>query len=130
MVAKSKLLHARIQNPLLVRKTLLESAISIAEVLKSMRILKKISSEKNKRKTELKKLFDEIRILRTKLEEHELPPLSEIKDEKISKKVQKKELISEEIRKQKQQEKMLSKELEKSSLDFEIDQLKEKIRGL
>ena len=130
MVQKNKLLHAQIKNPLLVRKTLLESAISTAEVLRSMQILRKIKSEENKRKMELKRLFEEVKILRTKLEEHELPPLSEVKHEKINKKVPKKIIIKEEMKKQRYQEKMIGREEEKSGIDLEIDQLREKIRNL
>jgi len=133
MATKSKLLHARIQSPLLVRKTLLESAISTAEILKSMHMLKKISAEKNKRKIELRKLYEEIKVLRAKLEEYELPPLSEVQHEKINKKDQKmpkKRMIKEEVRKQKQQERMIVKESEKTGLDLEIDQLKDRIRNL
>ena len=125
-----KLLHAQIKNPIFVRKTLLESAISSAEILKSMHFLKKLKSEENKKKLELRRLFEEIRILRTKLEEKELPPLSEIKHEKIKRSIPKKILIKEENRKQKQQERLFGKETEKSGLDLEIDNLREKIRNL
>ena len=125
-----KLLHAQIKNPLFVRKTLLESAIYSAEILKSMHFLKKLKSEENKKKLELRRLFEEIRILRTKLEEKELPPLSEIKHEKIKRSIPKKILIKEENRKQKQQERLFGKETEKSGLDLEIDNLREKIKNL
>ena len=130
MIQKNKLLHAQIKNPLLVRKTLLESAISTAEILRSMNVLRKIKSEENRKKAELKRLFEEVRILRTKLEEKELPPLGEVKHEKIRKNVPKKVLIGEEVRKQRNQERLLGKEAEKSGLDLEIDNLREKIRNL
>ena len=84
----------------------------------------------NRKKAELKRLFEEVRILRTKLEEKELPPLGEVKHEKIRKNVPKKVLIGEEVRKQRNQERLLGKEAEKSGLDLEIDNLREKIRNL
>lgn len=127
---KSKLLHAQIKNPILVRKTLLESAISSAEVAKSIHEFKKFKNLQNKKKLELKKLLEEVRILRTKLEEHELPRLSEVRHEKIKKNVPKKILIREEVKKQRAQENMLGKETEKSGLDLEIDELRERIRKL
>ncbi|MBI2507395.1 hypothetical protein HYV89_00390 [Candidatus Woesearchaeota archaeon] len=127
---QKKLLHAQIKNPLLVRKTLLESAISTAEILRSMQVLRKIKAEENRKKAELKGLFEEVRILRAKLEEKELPPLGEIKHEKINKNVPKKILIREEVRKQRNQERILGKETEKSGIDLEIDNLREKIRNL
>ena len=101
---QEKILHARIQNPLLIRKTLLESAITSAEILKSHSLLRKIRSEKNKRKTELKKIFDEIKSLKNKLEEHELPPLNRVTHEKVKKTVPKKKLIKQEKGKRKKQE--------------------------
>ncbi len=127
---KSKILHAQIKNPILVRKTLLESAIFTAEVLKSMHEFRKLKSLENRKKAELKRLFEEIKILRTKLEEKELPHLAEVKHEKIKKNVAKKVLINEEINKQRTQERLLGKETEKSGLDLEIDKLREKIRNL
>jgi|SRR3989344_1155678 len=129
---QEKLLHARIQNPLLIRKTLLESAISSAEILKSMKILRQFKSEETKKKIELKKLIDEIKVLRDKLEEHELPPLYSVQHEKINKIVPKKKLMHEESSKRKKQERILGKETKRiaSPLDSEIEALKERIRNL
>ena len=127
---KSKLLHAQIKNPIFVRKTLLESAISSAEMMRSMHELKRLKSIETKKKSELKRLFEEIRVLRTKLEESELPPLSEVSHEKVKKKVQKNQVIKEEVKKQKKQEKLLGNETEKTGIDLEIDKLREKIRNL
>ena len=127
---KSKLLHAQIKNPIFIRKTLLESAISSAEVIRSMHELKRIKSIENKKMSELKRLFEEIKVLRTKLEEHELPHLSEVRHEKVKKAVKKNQVIKEEIKKQKSQERLLGQETEKSGLDLEIDNLREKIRNL
>lgn len=127
---KSKLLHAQIKNPILVRKTLLESAISSAEILRSMHELKRIKSLEHKKKIELRRLFEEIKVLRAKLEERELPHLSEVRHEKIKKGSSRESLIKEEVKKQKSQEKLLGKEVEKSGLDLEIDKLREKIRNL
>ena len=127
---QEKLLHARIQNPLLIRKTLLESAIASAEILKSMKTLKQIKSQEIKGRVELKKLMDEVKSLRDKLEEHELPSLDKVKHEKVNKVVQKKKLIHEEARKRKKQEKILGKETKVSPLDSEIETLRERIRNL
>lgn len=127
---KSKLLHAQIKNPILVRKTLLESAISSAEILRSMHESRKLRSLENRKKAELRRLFEEIKVLRAKLEERELPHLSEVRHEKINKGSSKEALIKEEVKKQKSQEKLLGKEAEKSGLDLEIDKLREKIRNL
>jgi|SRR3989344_2392852 len=127
---QEKLLHARIQNPLLIRKTLLESAIASAEILKSMKTLKQIKSQEIKGRAELKKLMDEVKSLRDKLEEHELPSLEKVKHEKVNKVVQKKKLIHEETRKRKKQEKILGKETKVSPLDSEIETLRERIRNL
>ena len=134
MVAKKqeKLLHARIQNPLLIRKTLLESAISSAEILKSMKVLKQVKAESTKKKMELKKLIDEVKVLRDKLEEHELPALDSVRHEKIDKIVPKGKLIKQEKGKRRKQEKILNKETKNSisPLDSEIEEMRERIRNL
>lgn len=131
---KNKLLHARIQNPLLIRKTLLESAILSAEILRKTKALKKIHTEKNKKKTEIRKLIEEVKTLRIQLEDRELPPLESVKHEKIVKRVPKKKLLRAEKSRRKQQEKILKAESkedqELSGLDLEISQLRDKIRNL
>jgi|TARA_B100001971_G_C18143158_1_gene511517 hypothetical protein len=131
---KEKLLHARIQNPLLIRKSLLESAITSAEILKTGRELGKIKTEKNKKKTEIKKIINEIKELSFQLEEKELPPLNVVSKEKIKKVVPKRKLVKEETSKRKKQERILKTESkedqELSGIDLEISNLKDKIRKL
>ncbi|MAG45275.1 MAG: hypothetical protein CMH63_00695 [Nanoarchaeota archaeon] len=131
---KEKLLHARIQNPLLIRKSLLESAITSAEILKIGKDLGKIKTEKNKKKTAIKKIINEVKELSLQLEEHELPPLNVVSKEKIKKAVPKRKLVKEEKSRRKKQERILkieSKEdQELSGIDLEISNLKDKIRKL
>lgn len=132
MPKEKKLLHARVQNPLFVRKTLLESAIICAEMAKAVSEFKKTGVIKNKHKTQLKKLYAEIKILRTKLEEHELPPLSIVKKEKPKGLKEKKQEEKIEVSKRKKQESMLEKERAShyGVLNSEISELKERIRNL
>ena|SRR3989344_6811898 len=131
-MVKEKLLHARISNPLFLRKTILESAIMSAEMAKSAVDLKAIKTQKNKHKMQLNKLFSEIKILRNRLEEHELPSLSLVQSEKPKglKGVKKDEKV--EKLKRKKQEIILKKEKDSAHLilDSEINQLKERIRNL
>jgi len=141
---KEKLLHAQIQNPLFVRKTLLESAIISAELVKSFHNFKKTKTKENKEKSELRALYNEMKILINKLEEKELPPLAAVKHEKIKKIIPKERLIKEEGKHRKRQEKILEKEKPQqpkvkteikkeeklTGIDLEISKLKNKIKNL
>ena len=73
MQKPKQIVHAQVRNPILVRKTLLESAISITEMQKSLQRIKKIRAEKRHFKNELKINYGEIRKLIEQLAVSELP---------------------------------------------------------
>ncbi|MAG52905.1 MAG: hypothetical protein CMH62_02990 [Nanoarchaeota archaeon] len=135
---KAKVVHAQIGNPVLVRKTLLETSILSIENLKILKNIRQVKKRKDKLKTELRRQCREMRQLIIEFEGI-LPPLSEVgihpqkESEKVVKKVAKKEAV-----KRKDQEKLMVKTTEQTKnpfeqrdqLDFDIDKLKQKISGL
>lgn len=125
MSKPKQIVHAQIKNPILVRKTLLESAILVTEMLKSFQRIKRIRVEKKHYKNELKTNFDEIKKLIEKLSDYELPklPLMHHAQPKQVKKEIKKEII-----KRVEQEKLVEKGY--SDLDNELKKLQDKLKNL
>lgn len=126
MPKEKQLVHARIENPILVRKTLLESAILTTELLKSYQKLRKIRTEKKHYKVEFRQNLQEIKNLLEKLELQELPRPPTIPKLHTFKEVGK-EIKKEKIKRIKQ-EKLL--ESESSELDSELRRLQEKLENL
>lgn len=130
MTAKDKLLHAKVQSPLLIRKTLLEAAISLSEINKSAKELKAIKAEKTKKVREFKNHLEEMKTLCIQLEDRELPSVSTVDKEK-TKKIPKTKFLKEELRKVKKEEKTLERRHGHDVMaEVEIAQLREKIRRL
>lgn len=135
---KPKIIHARIKNPVLVRKTLLEAGILSLENLKILKNIRRIKKRKDKLKMDIRRECNDMRSMVIKFQELLPQP------EEIGINVQKeseKELRSEsrfEERKRKSQERLMAKTTrkeenpfeQKDELDFDIEKLKEKIKGL
>lgn len=126
IIMPKQLVHAQVKNPILVRKTLLESAILITEILKSYQKFKKIRTQKQHFKIQLKKDLQEIKQLIEKLEIHELPRPPSIPKPHSSPIVKKE--IKKEIKEQIKQEKLI--EHEHSEFDAELKKLQEKLKNL
>lgn len=71
---KPELTYTQIQEPLNVRRSVLEAALYSAEILKSYENLKKIHAEKDAYKRKLKTIINNIKILNNRITE-ELPEL-------------------------------------------------------
>jgi len=121
-----QLVHAQLKNPILVRKTLLESAILTTEILKSYQKIKKIRTQKQKFKTQLKKDLQEIKQLVEKLEIHELPRPPQIPHSHKSPVIKKE--LKKEVKEQIKQERLLNHE--HSELDSELKKLQDKLKNL
>ena len=76
-------IHTRIDQPITVRKDLLECAIDCAEVLRSVENVKKIHSEKELVKKKLGVVMDKIRALDSRLRK-DLPVLPREKKTTVS----------------------------------------------
>ena len=126
IIMPKQLVHAQVKNPILVRKTLLESAILATEILKSHQKIKKIRTQKHHFKTQLKKDLQEIKQLVEKLEIHELPRPPSIPSPHKSPVIKKE--LQKEVKEQIKQEKLL--EVEHSELDSELKKLQEKLKNL
>ncbi len=74
------LVHARISNPIFVRKTLLESAILGAEILKGYERIKNLESKKTNYRNQVKKIIKELRELIGELENEKLPKVPHINE--------------------------------------------------
>jgi hypothetical protein len=136
--SKARIVHAQIKNPVLLRKTILESSISSIENLKILKNIKQIKKRKGKLKAELRTLSKEFKDLLFFLEET-LPKPSEvgINPQKESEKEIKK-VIKTETKKRNSQKKLIEKTTEKNEnpfeqkdkFDFDIEELKNKIGEL
>ena len=145
MPAKKRIVHAQIQNPVLLRKTILETNILSIENLKVLKNIQQIKKRKDKLKIELRKLCKEMRdeviifedLLPTKEEAGVQPEQETARELQLETK--------EEAKKRRKQQKLLEKTSHKKApkfieevnpfekkdeLDFDIDKLKEKIKGL
>jgi hypothetical protein len=135
---KIKAVHAQIENPVLVRKTILEGNILSIENLKLLKNIKQLKKRKTKLKTELRRLNKEMEADLLAFEEY-IPQPSDvgINPEKHTEK-EIKQNRREEERKRKTQEKLLVKTAKKEEnpfeakdeFDFDIEKLKSKINGL
>ena len=134
---KPKIIHAQIKNPVFVRKTILEASILSLENIKILKNIMQIKRRKGKLKADIRRECKEMRDLVTEFE-NTLPSPSEIgiNVQRESEKELTRESRGEEKRRLKQ-EKLIVKTTEKdevfgqkSELDFDIQKLKEKIRGL
>ncbi len=140
MPAKSKprIVHAQIKNPVLLRKTILESSIASIENLKILKNIKQIKKRKGKLKSELRAIGKEFKDLILFFEET-LPKPNEVgvnpqrESEKEIKRVTKTE-----TKKRSSQENLMAKTTEdnedpfeqKDKFDFDIEKLKSKIGEL
>lgn len=134
---KPKIIHAQIKSPVFVRKTILEASILSLENIKILKNIMQIKRRKGKLKADLRKECKEMRDLVTEFE-NMLPSPSDVgmNVQRESEKELTREAREEEKRRFKQ-EKLIVKASEKdevfgqrSELDFDIQKLKEKIRGL
>ncbi|MBU2639672.1 MAG: hypothetical protein KKG75_03110 [Nanoarchaeota archaeon] len=135
---KSKVIHAQVSNPVLVRKTILETSILSLENLKILKNIKQIKRRKAKLKTELRKLCKEMQD-QSLIFEGKIPSPDEVgisPEKETEKEIRK--VAREEGRKRKSQEKLMVKTTkkeenpfeQKDQLDFDIEKLKSKIKGL
>ena len=135
---KPKIIHAQIKNPVLVRKTILEAGILSLENLKILKNIRRIKKRKDKLKMDIRRESNDMKSMVMKFQEL-LPQPDE-----ISINIQKeseKELRTEsrvEERRRKTQERLMTKTArkeenpfeQKDELDFDIEKLKDKIKGL
>ena len=135
---KPKIIHAQIKSPVLLRKTILEASILSLENLKILKNIRQIKRRKDKLKMHLRKECKEMKDMTDKFCEV-IPHPSEIgiHVEKESERETKVETKVEE-KKRNKQEKLMVKTTkkdespfeQKDEFDFDIDKLKEKIKGL
>lgn len=135
---KQKIIHAQIKSPVLVRKTILEASILSLENLKILRNIRQIKRRKAKLKADLRKECREMNEITAEFLDV-IPSLGDIglRVQKESERDLMRE-ISEEGKKRFEQERLISKSVvskesvfeQKDELDFSIDKLKEKIKGL
>ena len=125
MQKPKQIVHAQVRNPILVRKTLLESAIAVTELQKSLQKIKKIRAEKKHFKNELKISYDEIRKLIEQLATSELPRPPSMPHQSFK---QLKKEIKKETTKRVEQEKLVQHE--DSGLDYELKKLQDKLKNL
>ncbi|MEK6951390.1 MAG: hypothetical protein AABX29_00075 [Nanoarchaeota archaeon] len=104
--AKSEeaLVHAQISNPIFVRKTLLESAILGAEILKGYENIKKLEVKKANYRNQVKTIIRELRELIRELETEKLPkvphiakPKESFKEKFIMEEVKEREIVQSEV---------------------------------
>ncbi len=126
MPKEKQLVHARINSPILVRKTLLESAILATEILKSYQKTKKIRAQKLHYKSQLRNNLQEIKSLVDKLEMQELPKPPSITKPSAHGKADKE--IKQEKTKRINQERLL--ESKSTELDIELKKLQERLKNL
>ncbi|HLC37591.1 MAG TPA: hypothetical protein VJJ53_02320 [Candidatus Nanoarchaeia archaeon] len=114
--------HVQIEDPIYVRKQILNTAINAAEILKHYEVIKEIKHRKKQYQEKLKEVFNEIQELRNKLEgdlpkvkeevEHKpkhVPLMTPLPKEKIRGKIQK------------------QREAHKSSVDRDIESIRRKL---
>ncbi len=103
------LVHARISNPIFVRKTLLEGAIVGAEVLKGYENIRKLESKKRKYRADVKRIIKDLKELVKELEFERLPKLPHVaepkqtvpKDRLIQMEVMEREAVRQQIKRPK-----------------------------
>ncbi len=127
MAKKKEIVHAQVKNPILIRKTILESAIFATEILNSLQKFKKIKKEKQQFRIKLKKELQEIKSLIEKLEIHELPRPPSIPHPSSAPLI-KKEFKKEAKKQIKEETKLI--ETKHSEFDVELKKLQEKLKAL
>lgn len=77
--------HTRIDQPITIRKDLLECAIDCAEILRSIENVKKIHNERELEKKKLKVVMDKLRVLNSRFHKDlpQLPREKPVKEEVI-----------------------------------------------
>jgi len=132
---KPKIIHAQIKSPVLLRKTILEASILSLENLKILKNIRQIKRRKDKLKMHLRK---EMKDMTDKFEEL-IPHPSEIginvereseREIRVETKVEEKKRNKQERLMVKTTKKDESPFEQKDEFDFDIDKLKEKIKGL
>jgi len=129
------LVHARISNPIFVRKTLLEGAIVGVDILKGYEVIKKLEIKKKHYRLEVKKILRDLKKLVNELETEHLPKVPHIagptkqlvrKDEMIKKEMKEQEKV-----KRVERPKLIPKvKTHIDALDEEIKKLQGRINNL
>lgn len=114
--------HVQVENPIYVRKQILNTAINAAEILKHYEIIKEIKYRKKQYQERLKEVFNEMQELRSKLEEN-LPKVKEEVDHKPKHVSPMTSLPKEKTRVNIQKQRASHK----SSLDKEIEDIKRRL---
>lgn len=127
------LVHARISNPMFVRKTLLEGAIIGAEVLKGYERIKKLEVKKKRYRVEVKKILKELKELVGELESERLPKVPHVAHPKQTvpkEKLIQKEILEREVVKQERKRPKVLHRTHTDSLNDEIRRLQDRINKL
>jgi|SRR3989344_6680172 len=114
--------HVEIEDPIYVRKQVLNTAINAAEILKHYEVLKEIKHRKKQYQERLKEVFNKIQELRSGLEE-DLPKIKEEVEHKPSYVPPMTPLSKEKIKRNIQKQ----REPHRSSVDREIESIKRKL---
>ena len=133
----SRIVHAQVKSPVLIRKTILEASILSIENLKLLKNIRQIKKRKDKLKTELRRLIKEMDENINGFEAV-IPTLAEA-GISVERETEKDigRTRREEERKRRSQERLLAKTEEKEDpfqakdeFDFDIEKLKDKINRL
>jgi len=124
---KPELTYTQIQEPLTIRRSVLEAALYSAEILKSYENLKKIHAEKDAYKKKLKTIIANIKILNSRITE-ELPELPQEERPQPVKKPEPIKPLKVEIKIP--IKKKLMQPVAKSGLDLELEDIKSKLENL
>ena len=114
--------HVQIEDPIYIRKQILNTAINAAEILKHHEVIKEIKHRKKQYQEKLKVVFNEIQELRTKLE-GDLPKVKEEVEHKPKDVLPTGPLPKERIKKNIQKQ----RQLHKNPIDKEIEGIKRKL---
>ena len=125
-VTGESLVHARISNPIFVRKTLLEGAIVGVDILKGYERIKKLENKKNYYRNEIKKIIKDLRKLVSELENEKLPKVPHVKSQ-IREEVHKDAMIEKE---RAEREKVKGTKLRDIKNRTHLDNLNEEIKKL
>lgn len=127
------LVHARISNPIFVRKTLLEGAIFGAEILKGYERIKKLEVKKKRYRGEVKKILRELKELVGELEFERLPKVPHVTHPKQiipKERLIQKEVVEREIVRQERKRPKILQRTHTDTLNDEIKKLQDRINKL
>ena len=126
-IKKQTVVHVQIENPINLRKEILNTAINSAEIIKHYEVLKEVKNRKKQYQKRLVEVLDEIEDLRKKLEDH----LPVVKYEEHKTKYPK-PMKSSPKREPKPRVKPVKKQrdLHRSPMDKEIDDMRRKLESL